>query len=151
MRHCFVPCMSPCYLWCDVLDKAHRVKRAKDDANPNRAGSCDGVSLARRSPEVSGRQKGSVVNRDVVGRPVEGSPSGGAAHKPIESQSNTLRELTRRIQAEYAEMPGLSVTLAQAQRLLASDQQTCRAAFKALIGRGVLRRTAQGRYVRCNP
>jgi hypothetical protein len=116
-----------------------------------RAAAFDGVSLARRSPEVSGWQKGSVVNPDVIGRPLEGSPSGAAADKPIESESKTLQELTRRIQAEYAEMPGLSVTLAQAQRLLASDRQTCTAAFKMLIGRGVLRRTAQGRYVRCDP
>jgi hypothetical protein len=69
----------------------------------------------------------------------------------IEPQSEALQELTRRIQAEYAEMPGLSVTLAQAQRLLAIDQPTCAAVFKALISRGVLRRTPQGRYVRCEP
>ena len=90
------------------------------------------------------------MNPDVIACPVEGSPSGTAAHKPIESQSEAFQELTRRIQAEYAEMPGLSVTLAQAERLLASDQQTCAAAFKALIRRGVLRRTAQGQYVRCD-
>jgi predicted transcriptional regulator of viral defense system len=69
----------------------------------------------------------------------------------IELQSEALQELTRRIQAEYAEMPGLSVTLAQAQRLLAIDPQTCAAVFRALIRRGVLRRTAQGRYVRRDP
>ena len=91
------------------------------------------------------------MNPDVIGRPVDGSPSEAGAHKSTESQSKTIQELTRRIQAEYAEMPGLSVTLAQAQRLLASDRQTCTAAFKMLIGRGVLRRTAQGRYVRCDP
>ena len=90
------------------------------------------------------------MNPDVIACPVDGSSSGTAAHKPIESQSEALQELTRRIQAEYAEMPGLSVTLAQAERLLASDQQTCAAAFKALIRRGVLRRTAKGQYVRCD-
>jgi len=79
------------------------------------------------------------VNPDVKACPVDGSPRGAAAHKPIEPQSEVLQELTRRIQAEYAEMPGLSVTLAQAQRLLASDQRTCAAAFTALISRGVLR------------
>jgi hypothetical protein len=66
----------------------------------------------------------------------------------IERQSETIRELTRRVQAEYAEMPGLSVTLPQAQRLLASDQETCAAVFAALIERRVLRRTGRGRYVR---
>jgi hypothetical protein len=91
------------------------------------------------------------VNPDVIKPPVEGSPSGATAHKPIEPQAKAIQELTRRIQAEYVEMPGLSVTLAQAQRLFATDRQTCTAAFKTLIRRGVLRRTAQGRYVRCDP
>jgi hypothetical protein len=59
-----------------------------------------------------------------------------------------IRELTRRVQAEYAEMPGLSITLVQAQRLLAIDEPTCAVVFRALIKRGVLRRTPQGRYVR---
>jgi hypothetical protein len=59
-----------------------------------------------------------------------------------------IRELTRRVQAEYAEMPGLSVTLAQARLLLGIDEQICAAVLKALIDRGVLRRTAQGRYIR---
>ena len=66
----------------------------------------------------------------------------------IEAEEDTIRELTRRVRAEYAEMPGLSVTLAQAQRLLAIDQPTCTAIFKALIKRGEIRQTAQGRYIR---
>jgi hypothetical protein len=63
-------------------------------------------------------------------------------------EAETVRELTCRVQAEYAEMPGLSVTLAQAQRLLSVDQPTCASVFKLLIMRGVLRQTAQGRYIR---
>jgi hypothetical protein len=59
-----------------------------------------------------------------------------------------MRDLTRRIQGEYAEMPGLSITLVQAQRLLGIDEPTCAAVFQTLIGRGVLRRTPQGRYIR---
>jgi predicted transcriptional regulator of viral defense system len=66
----------------------------------------------------------------------------------LEHQSKTMLALTRRVQAEYAEMPGLSVTLTQAQRLLAIDRQTCAEVFSALVDRGVLRRTAHGRYVR---
>ena len=66
----------------------------------------------------------------------------------IDTEAETIRELTRRVQAEYAEMPGLSVTLVQAQRLMAIDERTCAAVFRVLIQRGVLRRTAQGRYVR---
>ena len=66
----------------------------------------------------------------------------------IDTEAEAIRELTRRVQAEYAEMPGLSVTLVQAQRLLAIDESTCAAVFKSLIKRGVLRRTPHGRYVR---
>ena len=66
----------------------------------------------------------------------------------IDTEAEALRELTRRVQAEYAEMPGLNVTLVQAQRLLSIDEPTCAEVFRALIRRGVLRRTAQGRYVR---
>ena len=66
----------------------------------------------------------------------------------LDNEAEAIRELTRRVQAEYAEMPGLCVTLVQAQRLLAVDESTCAAVFKDLIKRGVLRRTPQGRYVR---
>ena len=63
-------------------------------------------------------------------------------------RDEAIRDLTRRIQAEYAEMPGLSVTLVQAQRLLGIDEPTCAAIFRVLTARGVLRRTTQGRYIR---
>jgi hypothetical protein len=52
------------------------------------------------------------------------------------------------VQAEYAEMPGLSVTLSQAQRLWAVDRATSEEVFQRLISRGVLRRTSKGRFVR---
>jgi hypothetical protein len=66
----------------------------------------------------------------------------------VQSQASTVDELTRRVQAEYAEMPGLSVTMSQAQRLLDIDRPTCALVFKTLVQQGVLRRTGQGRYVR---
>jgi hypothetical protein len=65
-----------------------------------------------------------------------------------EPRAQVMRDLTRRIQGEYAEMPGLSITLGQAQRLLAIDEPTCTAVFQKLVNRGVLRRTAEGQYVR---
>jgi hypothetical protein len=100
---------------------------------------------------MPGGKKEGAVSTNLLGRLVERSPGKSAAGKPIESRSKALQELARRLQAEYAEMPGLNMTLAQAQRLLASDRQTCTAALKMLITRRVLRRTAQGRYVRCDP
>lgn len=66
----------------------------------------------------------------------------------IQPQDTTIPDLTRRVQAEYAEMPGLSVTMPQAQRLWDIDQRTCALVFKALIKRRVLKRTPEGRYIR---
>ena len=66
----------------------------------------------------------------------------------IDNHAETIRELTRRVQAEYAEMPGLSVTLPQAQRLLGIDEPMCAAIFGALVNQRVLRRTTEGRYIR---
>lgn len=65
------------------------------------------------------------------------------------NQPPTLRDLTRRVRAEYSEMPGLSVTLPQAQRLLGIDRETCAVVIRTLVDRKFLRRTHQGRYVRC--
>ena len=56
--------------------------------------------------------------------------------------------LMHQVQAEYNEMPGLSVTLRQAQRLWAVDRVTCEEALKRLTANGVLRMTAKGRFVR---
>jgi hypothetical protein len=63
-------------------------------------------------------------------------------------QVSTLRDLTRRVQAEYTEMPGLSVTLPQAQRLLGIDRETCVVVIRTLVDRRFLRRTPLGTYVR---
>ena len=57
------------------------------------------------------------------------------------------RTLEQHVRAEYAAMPGLSLTLQQAQRLWAVDRPTCQALFSRLVGRGVLRLTAAGRFV----
>jgi len=63
-------------------------------------------------------------------------------------RSETIRDLARRMEAEYAEMPGLSLTLPQAQRLWTADRHTCQTVFDRLIARGVLRMTTKGRFVR---
>ena len=66
--------------------------------------------------------------------------------KPKTGQAT--RTLMKQVQAEYAEMPGLSVTLSQAQRLWAVDQVTCEEAFSRLVSSGVLRKTTKGHFVR---
>lgn len=67
----------------------------------------------------------------------------------LDTRAGALQELTRRVQAEYVEMPGLSLTLAQAQRLWAVDRQICETVFRTLIAHGFLRITTRGRFVRC--
>ncbi len=41
--------------------------------------------------------------------------------------------MLRRIRSEYLEMPGLCLTLKQAQRLWALDEETCREAIQLLV------------------
>lgn len=59
-----------------------------------------------------------------------------------------IGNLLLRIQGEYLEMPGLSVTLPQAQRLWGIDRSTCVIVLLALVERRFLRRTSIGAYVR---
>jgi hypothetical protein len=56
--------------------------------------------------------------------------------------------LLARIRGEYDEMPGLSLTPAQAERLWQLDRETCRAALNRLVQRRVLSLTARGRYIK---
>jgi hypothetical protein len=58
-----------------------------------------------------------------------------------------LREVILRVEGEYREMPGLSLTLPQAARLWGLDQSTCDRVLATLIERRVLKRALNGRYV----
>jgi len=57
-------------------------------------------------------------------------------------------DLLRRIWAEYSEMPGLSLTVFQGQRLWGLDRLTCTTALELLTAAGFLRKTGGGHYVR---
>lgn len=59
-----------------------------------------------------------------------------------------IREAILRVEGEYREMPGLSVTLPQAARLWALDQSTCERVLATLIERRILKRALNGTYVR---
>ena len=61
---------------------------------------------------------------------------------------DSIATLMNQVKVEYAEMPGLSVTLLQAQRLWGVDRVTCEEALDRLITTGVLRRSIRGRFVR---
>ena len=58
---------------------------------------------------------------------------------------NTLLE---RIRAEYLEMPGLRLTLEQAQRLCGVERTTCKAVFDALVDAKFLCVKSDGAYAR---
>ena len=59
-----------------------------------------------------------------------------------------LHELLQRIESDYREMPALSATEPQAQRLWGLNSTTCSFVLMTLIQRGILKRTASGTYVR---
>ena len=51
-----------------------------------------------------------------------------------------------RIRAEFAEMPGMRVTLEQAMRQWSLDRETCESVFEELVTSRFLERDAFGRY-----
>ena len=53
----------------------------------------------------------------------------------------------RRIQSEYREMPGLSLTKPQMERLWGIEPPACDALVDALVAAQVLRRTRTGTYI----
>ena len=54
----------------------------------------------------------------------------------------------RRVKGEYLEMPGLRLTIAQAQRLWGLDRAVCDALLDALVEAKFLLRTRDGAFVR---
>ncbi len=60
----------------------------------------------------------------------------------------SIAHTAQRIQGEYREMPGLSLTAHQAQRLWGLDENACHAILEALVDVRFLRRTPKGSYVR---
>ena len=72
----------------------------------------------------------------------------GTLRVDVPAPGAAIRTLKDRVEAEYAEMPGLSVTLPQAQRLWGADRATCIEVFTRLIREGVVRVTRRGRFVR---
>lgn len=62
--------------------------------------------------------------------------------------SQQVEALVGRIRAEYAEMPGLNLTLAQAARLWNIDRRCTSAVLSRLLREGFLVRTSRGVYRR---
>ena len=66
---------------------------------------------------------------------------------PVGGDTPPLESLAARVRAEYVEMPGLRVTLAQACRLWQLDVSTCENLLDRLIREGFLCRTDRGFYI----
>jgi hypothetical protein len=58
--------------------------------------------------------------------------------------------LLRRVRGEFAEMPGLRLTVGQAARLWGLERGTCEAIIKTLIGSSFLRLTSAGVVMRAD-
>ena len=61
--------------------------------------------------------------------------------------TDQMRALAARVRAEYREMPGLSLTVAQASRLLGIDRPVCEKVLHGLVSDGALYHTPRGAYV----
>ena len=59
-----------------------------------------------------------------------------------------IHELLQRVEGEYREMPGLSLTMSEAERLWGLDRATCASVLTTLIERRFLRQTTGGAYLR---
>ena len=58
--------------------------------------------------------------------------------------------MTERVRGEFREMPGLTLTLAQAGRLWSLDPATCDEVLGQLVSSGFLRRRADGAFCRAS-
>jgi hypothetical protein len=59
-------------------------------------------------------------------------------------------DIVSRVRSEFLEMPDLSLTRVQAERLLALPSDACHAALEALVDERFLARSAAGSYIRSN-
>ena len=69
-------------------------------------------------------------------------------HNPQARTAPAIHELLLRIEGEYREMPDLSLTMSQAERLWGLDRGTCGYVLTTLIELGVLKQTRMGTFLR---
>jgi len=78
-----------------------------------------------------------------------GAASPSPAGRPDDVHTTAaMREALLRVESEYGEMPGLSLTLAQAARLWGLDRGSCAILLTDLVERRVLKRAPNGTYLR---
>ncbi len=74
------------------------------------------------------------------------APATGRAPVALELRRDDL--LARRIRSEYLEMPGLNLTLTQAQRMWNLRRDECERLLEDLVDAGFLSRTEIGLFIR---
>ena len=62
----------------------------------------------------------------------------GTQPGPVPTEEHDLQALQARVSAEFREMPGMRLTLAQASRLFSIDTARCERVLGALVDVGVL-------------
>ena len=67
------------------------------------------------------------------------------------SSRTVMAALLTRVQDAFLDIPDLSMTLEQAQRLFHIDRATCQALFDILTESAVVTRTREGAFVRVMP
>jgi DNA-binding IclR family transcriptional regulator len=65
----------------------------------------------------------------------------------LEAEEQTVTDWLQFIQVEYLEMPGLTLTSAEAQRLWGLEESTCRELLDTLVAARFLRQTPRQAYV----
>lgn len=65
-------------------------------------------------------------------------------------RDNTLQDWLQVIRSEYLEMPGLSLTKPQVQRLWGLDSESCNALIDEMVSVRFLRKTPRNCYVRAD-
>ena len=70
------------------------------------------------------------------------------ARPPMDSTDSQKTDWLLIIRGEYLEIPGLSLTKPQIERLWGLDTGTCEALLDSLVSSRFLRRTARDGYVR---
>jgi hypothetical protein len=63
---------------------------------------------------------------------------------------DTRALITERVRGEFREMPGLTLTLAQAGKLWSLDAETCTDVLSQLVATGYLCRRADGAFCRAS-
>lgn len=66
----------------------------------------------------------------------------------VTCSGEVLDDVIRRIKSEFLEMPGLKLTVRQAERLWAVDADTCRVLIEELTASNFLTRTRDGAIMR---